>query len=287
MVKFPPKPYYAVGGYVEEWFHLVEKEKDDKSGTYHDRERCRGRGCKMCTANVQKTFGLKTFFNFAPKHWSDSVYQVHKKLELTMCKCGGSIFVPVYTCRACNAVLVDVCATCECGSEDITIEPDTNVATCDSCNESWSAFIGDHAELFEKVINPCACHECGNKALPQPDKMCSTEGCAVDPYTVFDTQLTLRKADDKNTADLLVTDYAIQEPDPRLFDVKYQGTGEMAEKVAKANSQIYDLDKLLAPLPSSEQARLLGVADPFSSNPDAAAAEAPQYRRYARKAAEA
>ena len=279
--KAEKKPYYGVSGFVEEYFHVVEKNKRDGSGTFKTRERCDGRGCKECAKDTERVFGLKTYFKFAPKHWRESIHMVQTKLGLTACKCGGSIFVPQYDCRNCGETLVDVCATCDkrgCEGE-IGIDPDTNMATCEGCGNTWSAYIGDHKELFEKVSGPIAC-ECGHKGLPVPYRICTTEDCEVQPFGLFDCQLTLRKASEKSTADLVVVDYVIQEVDERHFEKMNQGDPEWAEKIVEANKTPYDLDKLLAPLDSASQAQMLGVADPFTGT--GATTGEKQYRKFAR-----
>ena len=48
----PAQLFYAVSGWIEEWFHVVE-EKNRRTGTaYKVRELCTGPGCELCESGA-------------------------------------------------------------------------------------------------------------------------------------------------------------------------------------------------------------------------------------------
>jgi len=151
-IQFVPKTYYAVSGWVEDWYHVLEyyiDDKDQSKGTFHRRERCSGRGCELCNDGEEKVFGNRFYANIAPSHWRDAVHDLHNKIQLSHCKCGGAIFIPDYTCVKCNKVLLDIYSTCDCGNTEVALKVDSGTAVCNKCDSSWSAYVADHQHLYE------------------------------------------------------------------------------------------------------------------------------------------
>lgn len=273
-----PKVYYAVSGWIEEWYHLVEYFKDmedEAKGTYIQRERCSGRGCEYCQDNLPKVFGKKFYAEISPGQWRHAIYDLHKRIENRYCKCGGDIYVTNFNCAKCNKVVLDVCTTCDCGSDDVGIDPDKGEVSCGKCKRSWSAFYTDHKKLYEESREIYKC-KCGHRGFLVPQRMCSNEKCEVDPYGVFDCQLTMRTSGAKTEKRLIIDSYKIQPPDPLLFDEEAQGSDEWAPKIIEAFEKPLDLDYLLRPASTAEQAKLVGKPDPFS----AAATRANRHARY-------
>ena len=272
------KVYYAVAGWIEEDYHLVEYYKDDNDhdkGTYTQRERCLGRGCEYCLDDLPKVFGKKFYTEISPGQWRHSIHDLHKKIENRYCKCGGDIYVTSFTCGGCDKLVLDVCTTCDCGSDDVSIDVDKGEATCGSCNSVWSAFYTDHQKLYEESSEVYKC-KCGHRGFLVPQRICGTEGCEVDPYGVFDCQLTVRTTGTKKEKRLIIDEYVIQEPDERLFDEEYQGADDWAPKIVEAFKKPLDLEYLLRPASTAEQAKEIGKPDPFST----AAKGSARYARY-------
>ena len=106
------------------------------------------------------------------------------------------------------------------------------------------------------------------KDIPVPKFVCT----ACDdpkPFGIFDCQLTLQMiaSADGRSKNLKVEDVSIQDPDPRLFDAKFQGPdAEKAQSAADYMKKPLDLDILLRAPTADEQAQLLSVANPFTSS---------------------
>jgi hypothetical protein len=267
--------YYAVGGWIEEWYHLVEYYKDENDtakGTYHRREKCEGRGCQYCGENLPKVFGNKFYTTFSPGQWQHSIHDLNKQIENMFCKCGGSIYVPSFYCSGCQKVILDVALTCDaCQSDGVEIHSDTNEAECPKCHARWSARYTDHDKILPATKERHKC-ECGANALPVPSRVCSTPDCAVDPYGVFDCQLTLRTTGADKERRMVIDDYKIQEPDPRLFDPQFQGGDALAVKIVESHKKPMDLEYLLRPMSAEEQAKEVKLANPFTASGRAAGA---------------
>lgn len=269
MSKLESRLYYGVAGWIEEWFHLVEFQSDnDASKTYKARERCEGRGCKWCADDWPKVFGRRFYSTIAPKYWNEAIYSAQESIEKA-CQCGGDIFVPEYVCPKCEQILVDVFNSCEkCGAVDIPLDPERREAECPKCNNVWSVDESDNSRISKLVNNEMTCEHCGEKEiLPKPIQICSTEGCKVLPWGAFDSQLTIKMSSkDRKSAEMNVSDVKIQEPDPRLFDPKYQGIEggqEDAEKQAEWMKKPLNLNEIFAGDPPETQAQQLSVANPF------------------------
>lgn len=267
--KLDPKIYYAVSGWVEEWFHRVEGKTEDGK-TFFERERCSGRGCKNCQAQTPRVFGKKVYFEIARTHWNESLFGINEYIE-SNCKCGGFIYKLHYECPSCKNMLVDMANQCShCQSSDLSINIETAEATCNKCQANWSLYEDRNPEIAKLVHKDMVCPNCRNEVIPSPVTVCTNAetGCKEpDPYNLFDCQMSIQMvgSPDGKFKEMKVEDIKIQPPDEKLFDPKYQGpNSEDAVKFAEANKKPIDLDYLLAPPSPDEEARLLNVQNPFN-----------------------
>ena len=271
--------YYAVSGWVEEWYHAVKVPKEPgnpQAGEYLRRERCLGgkAACEHCRQGWPRVFGNRFYAAIAPSHWDNTIFRAHRLVE-RYCSCGGQWYAPVYTCSNCNNVLVDVCNTCDCGSQNIDFSKlDQGEVGCNDCRLTWRIYPDDNEGIAQQISEPMTCPHCQTKDYPVEYRVCSQGGpdCPGKPYNIFDCQLTLRKAGPKNTDELVVDNCLIQEPDPMLFDLKYQNNDDIAVKAMKSS---INLDELLKPDDPNTQAQMLGVPNPFGAG---AAAGYQQYQ---------
>jgi hypothetical protein len=261
--KSPPKGFNAVGGLIEEPFHLVDMPRKDGTGTYKSRERCTGRTCKHCAAKAPKVFGNRFYYSFSTPQWRFAVEPVMEKVE-RFCRCGGYRYPSHYACEKCGEVIIDMtnqCASCGARVEDgdIDIDSETHRAECRKCQTSWSLLECEDPELEEAANNPVRCPKCGHTGYPSVVLVCTTDGCTSDPYDIFDVSMVLRKDSNDKKYHLVVDEWKIKEPDPRLFDAKYQGGDDIAEKIAEKNKQPLPLEQLFAPDPPNVQAKLTNL----------------------------
>jgi hypothetical protein len=270
--------YYAVSGWVEEWFHAVKVLKEPgnpRGGEYLRRERCMGGkgACQHCSDGWPRVFGNRFYAAIAPSHWDNTIYRAHSLVE-RYCSCGGQWYTPAYVCSNCNSLLIDVCNTCDCGSSNIDFSRlAQGEVGCKDCRLTWRIYPEDNEGIAQQINSNMTCQHCQTTAPPKDYRVCSTGGaeCQGKPYNIFDCQLTLRKAGSKSTDELVVDNCLIQEPDPMLFDLKYQNNDEIAVKAM--NSPI-DLEELLRPEDPNTQAQSLGVPNPFGAGAGAG------YRQY-------
>lgn len=264
--KLDPKIYYAVSGWVEEWFHRVKDKNSETGKEFYERERCVGRGCEYCQAQVPKVFGKRVYFEIARTHWNESLYGVNEYIE-SNCKCGGFIYKTHYECPQCHGLLVDMANQCfNCQSTDIGIDVEKAEAVCNGCQSSWSLYEDKNPEIAKEVHKEMDCPHCHAKVTPSPVVQC-TQCKTPDSYNLFDCQMTIQMvgSPDGKFKEMKVDNINIQEPDTKLFDSKYQGpAGEDANKIAEANKKPLDLNYLLAPPTSDEEAQILNVQNPFN-----------------------
>lgn len=267
--KLHPKIYYAVSGYVEEWFHLVQKTNKNTGNTFRERERCVGRECEHCKERVPKVFGKKVYFEIARTHWNESIFSINEQVGAN-CRCGQGnafIYTPHYECSNCGEMLVDFMHRCfSCQGENVGIDADNAQFVCQDCQSEWSVYESDNPEISKLVNGAMKCNNCGHDGLPKPILVC-TDCESPDPYGVFDCQMKIQMVGSKDgkSKEMRIDNVLVQEPDPRLFDPKFQGDEEeWANKAAEGMSKPIDLDKLLAPSSADDQARQLKVQNPFN-----------------------
>jgi ribosomal protein S27AE len=278
MKQFDPKTYYAVSGWIEEDFHLVTFNKDEGDGTYNKRMMCEGRGCQWCEDGWPMVFGNKFYTEISPGQWRHSIHEINTQIQNSHCACGGDIYVLRFECANCGVipvivdddrreVVMDVSTFCDCGSDQVGLNLETAEAECSACGRSWSALYTMHKNIYSLTRSKQKCGECGYEGYLKPVRFCTTEGCEIKPMGVFDCQLTVRMTGTKKEKRLVIDNYVVQEPDPRLFDVEYQGGAgdEWAPKIVDSHKKPLDLDYLLRPDSTDWQAKLLNKADPFNA----------------------
>jgi hypothetical protein len=268
------KPYYAAGGWIEEDHHLVEMTNRNDDGTHKERHVCQGRGCELCTEGWPIVFGKKMFLELSGAHWQQ-INDLNKRIENTYCKCGGTIYVHNFACAGCNELVLDVFTYCDCGSDNVGLDVDHGKAVCGACNKSWSAFYTENQKVFASSCETFNCR-CGHKGYLKPTRLCSTENCQVDPYGIFDCQLTVRMVGEKKDKRFFIDAHLLQEPDARLFDQTCQGNDDKAQQVAEAMAKPIDLDFFLRSKPIDEQSTDIGKPNPFN----AVARGAARYAKY-------
>ena len=261
------KPYYAVGMWIEEWYHLADyyiDEHNPAKGTFKRREKCSGKGCELCQENVMRVFGNKNWFSISPGQWKHSFHALNKYIENHFCHCGGNIFVTSFFCKGCHQTIVDVSESCDfCKEGGVELHMDTGMAVCPRCHRDWPADYDKHEKIVDLVGERFKC-SCGANEYPVPKRMCSNESCAVDPYGIFDCQLSVHTTGDQKEKRIVIGEYKLQEPDPRLFDPQFQGADVMAVKIAENMKKPLDLNYLLRPMSPDEQAKELHLPNPFA-----------------------
>jgi hypothetical protein len=231
---------------------------------------CEKRTCEMCKNQVPKVFGKQFYTQFSYPVWK-AVFEPFQERVERFCRCGGRLAIFDYRCNKCGAILVDLLNSCsQCKSTDVSIELDDGIARCGSCNSEWSIYESEDPDLSAYVKDPVECVKCGNRNLLVPNLSCAQQGekCnqKPDPYNIFDVSMTIVKKEKRTE----IANWKIAEPDPRLFNPDFQGrpgaTGDdrkYAESVAARNAEPLDLNEAMAPQSPSEQAKYIGVADPW------------------------
>lgn len=269
---------YAVDGWLEEWFHLVEKQsKSDETKTYRVRELCTGRGCEYCADKIPRVFGNRSFIDFSKPAWDGVIDPVLEQVE-KVCRCGGDIYVPNYVCENCEAEIIDLAMTCEVcknqgltPNDDIVIEAERQVAVCQTCDTEWSMLESMDENLANAVNQKYNCQECGHVGYPAANLVC-TDCDNPDPMDLFDVQLTIKKISKEKMSGLEITGWEVKDPDPRLFDPAFQGAKdgaskeevEAAESVVERHKAPINLDSIYPIASTKEQASILSKPDPFS-----------------------
>jgi hypothetical protein len=264
---------YAVAGWIEDWFHVVQVEnRNDPSKKHFERIRCSGRGCDYCASNTPRVFGNRFYTVLSNTHWK-VMTQLQLNAEL-FCECGKTtgpgtpIIVPDYLCEKCGEVLIDVCNTCaKCQSTNISVDPEQMIAVCQDCQDSWGIDTSANPKIVADSEKVTKCPKCGHAGYPKRHLECTNPGCTTIPRDIFDCQLTVKTTGQGKDAMLHIVEWKFQEPDSKLFDPQHQG-GDMDDnkwgsKTAMAHKNCLDLNDLLKPESSHVQSALLHVDDPF------------------------
>lgn len=258
-------PYFAIGGFIEEDFHLVQETVDGKE--VRKRVLCTGRGCEECKKSTPVVFGKKAYLEMSPAQWQHSFHPISKQIENHFCACGGDLFVSGFLCSSCNELVLDVSTHCDrCQSQNITIDVGTKQAKCLDCQRVWSAVYTDHKQLYEDSLQPYLCKKCKHEGFLVADRFCSVEGCKGIPMSIFDSQLTLHKSGEGVKSRVFVDTYSVQPLDERLFLPEYQGNDELASKVVEAHKKPLDLEYLLQAKSIEDQCQELGKPNPFTAD---------------------
>jgi hypothetical protein len=264
------KLYYAVAGWVEEWFHDVLMENEKTGAKWRERQLCEGHGCEGCKERFPKVFGKKVYFEIARTHWNESIFGWEERIN-SQCKCNDEafIYIPQYDCEGCGELIQDVMNACfNCGKSNIGLDTQDARAECEDCHANWSVYESDNAELSKAVNKERTCKSCNHKGYPKPRYVCTH---CDDPkeFTIFDCQMKMSMTGTKDgrSKEMKIEEVRIQEPDTRLFDPKLQSNdSEWADRIAEANKKPLNLDALLRAPSPDEQAQKLSVANPFTSS---------------------
>lgn len=270
LAKQAPDTYYAIGGWIEEPFHLKDTQsKTDSNKTYKKKVLCEGRPCEHCDEGIPKVFGRRFYTTFSYSQWKWVIYPLMEEIDRS-CTCGGYRFPTHYSCPSCNHRLMDMTESCPgCGStdeNDIQINADTHEAVCSACDERWYLLEALNKKLSEFAGSNYKCPNCNKANRPQVNLVCSEPGCEKDGHSIFDCRISFYKEGEGKQARLKVANWKIEDPDPRLFDAKFQGDDETAEKVAKSNHDSLPLSEIFQPEPPATQARLINRKDLFGNS---------------------
>jgi len=257
-------PYFAIGGFVEEEFHLVVEKENGKE--YNRRVLCTGRGCEECQKGSLIVFGKKGFLEMSPSQWQQSLHPCNKQIENSFCACGGDLFVSCFCCTNCGKVILDVSLACDrCNGQNLSIDVESKQVTCMDCQRSWSALYTEHKQIYEESLDVHKCKDCGHEGFLRAERFCSQEGCKGFPMSIFDAQITLHKSGEKTSTKVFVDTYSIQPLDERLFLPEFQGNDEIASKIVEAHKKALNLEYLLQPKNIEDQCHDLGRPNPFTS----------------------
>lgn len=305
--EFNPEFYACVSGWVEEWHHYVTMGKNKNNEavvmanpgtgvkTWHDRIRCEKtlgeRGCTLCDSKWPLVFGNRFWLDFSHGRWFGPIDAQREILERVPIE-GGYVYPSYYACGHCNEILrctfnnkevsLDITMACpQCGvpvTEDhdgILIDAERHVAQCSDCSAEWVLLSHDEPEGLRRLVSmEHVCLGCGEKTVAVPvykHMWTEPEDAGKEPLTewtthdIFDCQITMY-LDDKQ---LVVKNCIPQDPDPRLFDPKHQGLGqlgsEIAENLAKRMQEPLDLDKVHAPQDPDEDSDFLDLPNLFEA----------------------
>jgi len=267
MIKSECQPYIAVAGWIEEWYHITEIERKDKTGTFKTRVRCEGHGCKYCKNDDLRVFGKKFYTTFTIDQWW-AVFRPLDNRAHTIDRTGHDLLLYDYRCRECEELLVDFLGSCpQCGEETVSVDIEAEEAMCDECQFTWSIHPDENPNILEAIDQDMKCPSCGHVAMPKPCYEFADESVAgePDPCDLFDIQIAMHKGDDKK---IVIDGWDVADPNPKLFDPKFQGGDEAGEKIAERNKVPLDLDELLQADPPAVQAKILGKRNPFDSGGD-------------------
>jgi hypothetical protein len=179
-----------------------------------------------------------------------------------------------YRCEKCGNVVLDFlnrCSNLNCGSDQISVDLESGIATCQKCGSEWSIYESGNPELVNILRGNVTCQHCKHEGQALANLDCIDRGSCKgtpDPYTIYDIQMTLRRIDKRTE----ITHWKIQPPDPRLFDPNSQGWTARSEDqaaakaLAEANQRPIDLDDEFAPMSATQQAQILEVRNPFGLN---------------------
>lgn len=263
--KFPARPYFCISGWVEDWYHLVEKKNDKTEKTYVDRVRCEGRGCPHCQEKWPKVFGNRFWMDFSGAQWMNVMDKLLEELD----RCpqdGGYVYPLHYACEECGEILefvdpkskrdvrLDMTNSCpSCGSEEVGIDPEEHMAECNDCHTRWPLLTHEDDDLKRYVDTVMKCQACGHQGYPKA-VMEHSEGLEEwESSSLFDCAITMYKTMEGDKGRLHIKKWEFSEPDPRLFDPRFQGwdgdeknteAKEIAEKWVERHKQALDLDKV-------------------------------------------
>ncbi len=295
--EFYPKLYFCTSGWVEEWYHLVQVKKKDGSGTYTDRIRCEGKGCKHCEEKWPRVFGNRFWIDFSPGQWTNVIDRTMEEMDRLPLE-GGYVYPSHYECEGCGEILsftdeksgreytLDLTNSCDCGAtgEDIGLDAERHMAVCQLCGQEWTLLTHENGVMKSSLDKELKCNNCGHvgyakgvfKHIPQDEDGEELEEWT--PVSLFDAQVTMfREAGtEKKNGNINITNWKVQEPDPRLFDPRYQGWDgnpknvdekKIAEMWVQRHKQTLNLNDIHQVLDPDEVADKLGLCNILAPAP--------------------
>lgn len=261
-----PEPFYALSGWVEEWFHSLEKTSE-RGTKFHVRELCTGPGCELCKSKAERVFGRKVFLQFSHSQWG--AWLAARERARCRCQCGGVVYVSHYICGGCQEALYDFANACyNCNSEDLSIDEEREEFNCGKCGSSWSIHPSDNTDFYKEVTARTKC-KCGAVDIPKAVRYCTACGEEYKSHTLLDFQMKLSSEQKGKGRIIKITNLVVQEPDARLFDPKLQAKdSELGQKIAESNKNPINLIQVCAPFSHEEEAELLKVGNPFNMGGD-------------------
>jgi hypothetical protein len=277
LAKCESRPFYCVSGWAEHNFHLVEKAKDrevqqGEKSTYTTWEKCKGRNCKFCSKNVPKVFGSRFWYDFSSAAWERAIMPVMEKIG-RFAKDGGYIYPLNYVCEECNHEFFDMTGSCnQCESTEIAIDSETHTAQCQNsqCGSEWTLLeyedLGEDGLMSKATtVMECPNKKCKHQGYPMPNFLHSEGKKKWEAYDIYDVQLIVKKTGTGKTSETRVEGFEFKEPDPRLFDPKYQGgeDNEVAQSIVKRNAEPLDLSEIHSVEIPAVQASMLNMPNLF------------------------
>jgi hypothetical protein len=285
---------YAFSGWIEAWHHVVEFQKDDKSGTYKSREICGNKSCKYCKEDWPKVYGNRFHVALSAAAWNGAMDPIMERIERLCQDCGEFMYVPQYVCgnEECGITHVDLvtCGKCtEAGDEsNCSIETSDHTVTCATCESTWSLLENEDSELSALVNDEKAqCPECNYVGNPIGQLVCSTDECEGNPYGLYDAAIWVRRETVSDKTKTVCDKFEVGDPDPRLFDPQYQidttindeGKAlEAAQKIADRHKECLDLDAIYAPDPPTIQEQRLNKDNLFAPGGGGGSSRTPHQR---------
>ena len=243
-------------------YHLVPRTRDNKivtapDGTIeHYRNQClsydvsarlRNVQCRDCANGHELTFGAHRWLGLGSSH-QNCVRAWHAEVAQNCAYCGTGIIEVGYDCQHCNNPIVDL----QNLTQDEIDRYKTNKVPCPKCRK---------VDLV-KVAHECGYDESGER---DPTKACGEE-IAPRPRSIFDyVWWAQREGENTDSKMTFAKKRLISSFKMTLFE------GEADQQVVTLSDeliqhlvpQLYDFDEMLHPMETIEQARVLGIRDPY------------------------
>jgi transcription elongation factor Elf1 len=299
-----PKDYYSFCGWVEEWHLVLERvstRKDEDGGekTYHERvlerqakKELKEAGYDLKKVQVPRVFGKRFYIDISAPAWHNEYNSVYEQVE-RLTKDGGYLFPLHYGCSNCGAAYEPITTQCpSCGEDEIGVDHQKHRAFCGKCETEWELLESRSKELKSLAETIFECPSCDHQGYPIPimAKLNPESGEVTydqpkegwETYDIFDVQLTVRKERSKDNAPprLVIDDWSVQEPDPKLFSPEHQGGkgDETAVEMARKHGEPLDLNQVHSPDPSAVQAKVIQLDDLFSSKKSSTSQQVVSYK---------
>jgi hypothetical protein len=244
-------------------YHLVPRTKDNKVVTAPDgtiecyRNQClsydlsarlRNVQCRDCANGHEVTFGAHRWLGLGASH-QNCVRSWHAEVSQNCAYCGTGIMEVGYDCAHCNKPVVDL----QTLTQEEVERYKNHKMPCPHCRQSD----------FLRIAFECGYDENGDK---DPTKGCEAD-VAPRPRTLFDYVWWAQREGEQTESKIvavkkrLVTSFkmTIFEGEPDEAEVRL--SDELIKHLAP---QLFDFEDMLRPMETIEQARVLGIRDPYA-----------------------